>query len=54
MKLRYGYDDDGEISHFDVSNNIDVIKEKVNELLQIYHWVKVIDNNGNDVTKEYI
>lgn len=54
MKLIYGYDEDGEISNFTINEEKHKIKERVNDLLQIYHWVKVIDNNNNDVTEQYI
>lgn len=53
MKLVYGYYNEENQNEFETSENNLVIKERINDLFQIYDWVTILDSNGNDVTCEY-
>lgn len=53
MKIYYGYHDEDNLE-MNISNEKDIIKGKINDLRQIYDWATVVDNNGNDVTIEYM
>jgi hypothetical protein len=53
MKLIYGYYNEEKQNEIETTEEKPVIKERVIDLMQIYDWVTVLDNSGNDVTCEY-